>query len=66
MGTSKGKTYRRPATDEARERGNAYRRDYARRNPDKVLQWRLHYAQRLLERAAQISDGGTKGGGGNE
>lgn len=56
MDSRKGKTYRRPKTDEARERGNAYRREYARLHPEKVRQWRLRYAQNLIEREA-------KGGG---
>lgn len=50
-------TYRKPASDEARLRWNKYMRDYRHRNPDKVNQWRLNYAKKLLE-AAQQNGGG--------
>ena len=62
-------TYRRPRTDEAREHANAYRREYRKRNPERVKKWRADYIMRTAARlaAAQIgSDGGqdhgTKGG----
>lgn len=52
-------TYRRPATEEAREKRNAYHREYRRQNPDKVIQWRINQAKRLLEAATvdAIPDG---------
>ena len=58
-------TYKRPATDEARERANAYRRKYRAEHPDKVQEWRRNYIQRAAARiaAAQIgSDGGQDHG----
>ena len=59
-------TYRRPATEEAREKRNAYHREYRRQNPDKVIQWRLNQARKLLEAAATVDaipdgQGGSQG-----
>lgn len=59
MDGNKTTTYRRPATEEAREKRNAYHREYRRQNPDKVIQWRINQAKRLLEAATAdaIHDG---------
>lgn len=59
MDGNKTTTYRRPATEEAREKRNAYHREYRRQNPDKVIQWRINQAKRLLEAATvdAIPDG---------
>lgn len=43
-------TYRRPATDEARKKANAYRRKYRAEHPDKVAQWRRTYIARAAAR----------------
>lgn len=48
---SKG-TYRRPASDEAREHANAYRREYRRNNPERVKRWRDDY---IIRKAAQLT-----------
>ena len=44
-------TYRRPATDAAREKANAYRRRYRQQNPDRVKKWRTDY---ILRKAARL------------
>ena len=49
---STSSTYRRPATDEARERANAYRRKYRAEHPDKAKAWRLNYIKRAAARLA--------------
>jgi len=58
-------SYRRPATDEARERANSYQRQYRRANPDRVREWRERY---IVRKAAQIAaercQDGLKGGDG--
>lgn len=58
-------TYRRPATEEAREKRNAYHREYNKRNPERVKQWRINQAKRLLEAATvdaiPDSQGGSQG-----
>lgn len=59
-------TYRRPATEEAREKRNAYHREYNKRNPERVKQWRLNQARKLLEAAARVDaipdgQGGSQG-----
>lgn len=66
-------TYRRPATEEAREKRNAYHREYNKRNPERVKQWRINQAKRLLEAATvdAIPDGqggsqGDREGGAGE
>lgn len=73
MDGNKTTTYRRPATEEAREKRNAYHREYRRQNPDKVIQWRINQAKRLLEAATvdAIPDGqggsqGDREGGAGE
>ena len=50
-------TYRRPQTDAEREKWNAYRREYRREHPEKVRQWRLNAARRLLA----LSESGQNG-----
>ena len=47
-------TYRRPLTEEAREHRNTYHREYNKRNPERVKQWRLNQARKLLEAAATV------------
>ena len=65
MDGNKTTTYRRPATEEAREKRNAYHREYRRQNPDKVIQWRINQAKRLLEAATvdaiPAGQGGSQG-----
>ena len=63
-------TYRRPATDEAREKANAYRRRYRQENPERVKRWRDDYIMRRAARlmaeqaaAAASGDGGQLMGG---
>lgn len=58
-------TYRRPATDEAREHANAYRREYRKRNPERVAKWRRDYIVRAAARiAAATNDDGQREGEG--
>ena len=45
-------TYRRPATDEAREKRNAYMRRYRAEHPDKTRAWRQSYIKRAAARLA--------------
>ena len=45
-------TYRRPATDEARENRNAYMRRYRAAHPDKTRAWRQNYIKRAAARLA--------------
>lgn len=40
----------KPAGTGARERWTEYTREYRKKNPERVLAWNLHSAQRLLER----------------
>lgn len=56
-------TYRKPATDQARERANAYQRQYRRNNPDRVKAWRDNYA---LRRAEKLRADQTKQEGGEQ
>ena len=55
-------TYRRPATEEAREKRNAYHREYNKRNPERVKQWRINQAKRLLEAATVDAIPDSQGG----
>ena len=74
MTAARTSTYRRPATAEARERANAYRRRYRKEHPEAVKRWRDGYILRRAARlqAAAISSGqddtndaqDTKGGDG--
>ena len=56
-------TYRKPATDQARERANAYQRQYRRNNPDRVKAWRDNYA---LRRADKLRDQARQQEGGEQ
>ena len=58
--TNRTTTYRRPATDEAREKANAYRRRYRQENPERVKRWRNDYIMRKAARlmAEQAADRG--------
>lgn len=55
-----GSTYRRPATDEAREKRNAYMRRYRRDHPDKTREWRQNYIKRAAVRLATAGGGADK------
>lgn len=56
-------TYRRPKTDEARQRQNEYLRRYRREHPDRVQQWRRNYILRAAQRLkAATGDDGQRGG----
>ena len=61
-------TYRRPATEEAREKRNAYHRAYNHSHPERVKAWRLNQAKKLLAAAEanQISNGDRQEGGEEE
>lgn len=56
---SDGSTYRRPVSDEARERANAYLRRYRAEHPERVRKWRDDY---ILRRAARIQAERESGG----
>lgn len=47
-----GTTYRRPASDKARENRNAYMRRYRKAHPDKTRAWRQNYIKRAAARLA--------------
>ena len=55
--TQPGSTYRRPATDEAREKRNAYMRRYRREHPGKTREWRQNYIKRAAARLATAEGG---------
>lgn len=60
-------TYRRPKTDEARQRQNEYLRQYRREHPERVQQWRRNYILKAAARlAGAASNDGQQIGGGNE
>lgn len=46
MTTTTRTTYRRPATEDAREKRNAYMRRYRAEHPDKARTWRQNYIKR--------------------
>lgn len=48
-------TYRPPKDQEARDRANAYQREYRRTHPEKARAWRDTY---ILRKAARIMEGG--------
>lgn len=61
MEQAKTTTYRKPATDAAREKANAYRRRYRKENPERVKRWREGYIMRkaarlMAEQAAAAGD----------
>lgn len=55
--TSKtGSTYRRPATEEARQRYRAYQRQYRRTHKDRVRKWQDNY---VIRKAAKLAAEGV-------
>ena len=44
-------TYRKPATEAARQHAKEYQRRYRQENPDRVKKWRDNY---ILRKAAQL------------
>ena len=50
-----GSTYRPPKDQAARDRANAYQRDYRRAHPDRARAWRDAY---IMRKAARIMEGG--------
>lgn len=53
-----GSTYRPPVDQDARDRYNAYQREYRRTHPDKARAWRDTY---ILRKAARIMAEGGEG-----
>lgn len=53
-----GSTYRPPKDQEARDRANAYQRQYRQDHPDRARAWRDAY---IVRRAARIMEGGERG-----
>lgn len=50
-----GSTYRPPKDQEARDRANAYQRQYRQEHPDRARAWRDAY---ILRKAARIMERG--------